>query len=126
MYPKSAMAWLDDLDFGQFDGLTYDEMAQQHPQEYMARVADKLSYRFPHGDSYEDVIQRLEPVIEELERQKSAVLIISSLPVIRSLYAYFIEKEINEVPYLHISQHTLIEITPKAYGSEEKIVNLDD
>lgn len=126
MFPKTNMAWLDNLDFGEFDSMTYDDVATKYPQEYMARVADKLSYRFPHGESYEDVIQRLEPVIEELERQKLPVVVISSLPVIRALYGYFMEKEITEVPYLHVTQHSVIQITPKAYGSEERIALLDD
>ena len=34
-------------------------------------------YRYPHGESYVDVIQRLEPVLFELERQKAPILIVA-------------------------------------------------
>lgn len=35
------------------------------PEEHAARSADKLRYRYPRGESYLDVIARLEPVIVE-------------------------------------------------------------
>lgn len=45
------------------------------PDEFEARKIDKLRYRYPRGESYEDVIRRVEPVIVELERQRKPVLI---------------------------------------------------
>jgi len=33
---------LDELDAGQFEGLTYDEIAEKYPEEFRARTADKL------------------------------------------------------------------------------------
>jgi hypothetical protein len=31
--------------------------AKKMPEEFAARAADKLRYRYPQGESYEDVIQ---------------------------------------------------------------------
>lgn len=41
--------------------------------------------------SYEDLVQRLEPVIMELERQEN-VLVICHQAVLRCLLAYFLDK----------------------------------
>lgn len=41
--------------------------------------------------SYQDMVQRLEPVIMELERQGN-VLVISHQAVMRCLLAYFLDK----------------------------------
>lgn len=41
--------------------------------------------------SYEDLVQRLEPVIMELERQEN-VLVICHQAVMRCLLAYFLDK----------------------------------
>lgn len=41
--------------------------------------------------SYQDLVQRLEPVIMELERQGN-VLVISHQAVMRCLLAYFLDK----------------------------------
>lgn len=44
-----------------------------------------------HLQSYEDLVQRLEPVIMELERQEN-VLVICHQAVMRCLLAYFLDK----------------------------------
>jgi hypothetical protein len=36
------------------------------------------------------------------------------------LYAYFKEKPADECPHIDVPLHTLIELTPRAYGCEEK------
>lgn len=44
---------------------------QQYPEMWEQREQDKLEFRFPGtgGESYQDVIQRVRPIIVELERQ---------------------------------------------------------
>jgi 6-phosphofructo-2-kinase/fructose-2,6-biphosphatase len=74
---KVNLQALDEIDAGICDGMTYDEIAATLPDEYSARAANKLKYRYPHGESYVDVIQRLEPVLFELERAKEPVLIVA-------------------------------------------------
>jgi broad specificity phosphatase PhoE len=44
------------------------------PEEYAARAKNKFTYRYPRGESYQDIVHRLEPVIIELMRQKTPVL----------------------------------------------------
>ena len=67
---------LDEIYAGVFDGLTYHEIEQRFPAEFSMRAEDKLSYRYPRGESYLDVIQRLDPLIHELERQTDPVVIV--------------------------------------------------
>lgn len=46
--------------------------------------------------SYQDLVQRLEPVIMELERQEN-VLVICHQAVLRCLLAYFLDKSAGAV-----------------------------
>ncbi len=61
---------------------------------------------------------RLEPVIMELERQEN-ILIISHQATLRCIYAYFLNYPRDELAYINIPLHTVIQLTPKAYGCEE-------
>jgi broad specificity phosphatase PhoE/predicted kinase len=122
--PFRAWRALDEIDAGVCDGMTYAEIAEQMPQEFRARAADKFRYRYPRGESYQDVIQRLEPVIFELEREPSPVLVIGHQAVLRALYAYVMDRPPNECPFVSIPLHTLLELEPTAYGSEERRVEL--
>eukprot|EP01027_Heterolobosea_sp_BB2_P014943 GEZU01021423.1.p1 GENE.GEZU01021423.1~~GEZU01021423.1.p1 ORF type:complete len:251 (-),score=91.68 GEZU01021423.1:481-1233(-) len=110
---------LDEIDSGICDGMTYEEIEQKMPEEYAARMKDKFRYRYPRGESYQDMIQRLEPVLIELERQRSPVLIIAHQAVTRVLYAYLKGIKPEDCPNVPIPLHTVIELTPNAYGVEE-------
>lgn len=66
--------------------MTYEEIAEKMPEEYAARKKDKLGYRYPSGESYLDVIQRLEPVIIEIERQKDSVCVVAHQAILRVIY----------------------------------------
>jgi broad specificity phosphatase PhoE/predicted kinase len=110
---------LDEIDAGVCDGYTYEEIRERWPEEYEARGRDKLGYRYPGGESYQDVIQRLDRVIVELERYRSPVLIIAHQAVLRSLYAYFREVPLEQCPYVDVPLHTVIELSPHAYGCGE-------
>lgn len=110
---------LDEIDAGVMDGLTYDAIAERYPEEAAARRADKLRYRYPRGESYEDVIARLEPVVLELERQRKPVVLIGHQAVLRAIYGYLTDVPLTEVPHLSIPQHTVLALTPKTYGCEE-------
>jgi broad specificity phosphatase PhoE/predicted kinase len=117
--PTTAWRALDEIDAGYCDGMTYAEIAENLPQEFAARAADKLRYRYPRGESYQDVIQRLEPIILEIEREQSPILIIGHQAVLRALYAYMMDKSPEECPRIPIPLHTIIQLTPTAYGCDE-------
>lgn len=109
---------LDEIDTGTCDGLTEAEIAERHPAEYQLRCADKLTYRYPRGESYEDVIRRLDPVVLELERHRAPVLVVAHQAVLRCLYAYFAGIPRARCPYIEIPLHTVLELRPRAYGCE--------
>eukprot|EP00299_Pterocystis_sp_00344_P011566 c5418_g1_i2.p1 GENE.c5418_g1_i2~~c5418_g1_i2.p1 ORF type:complete len:426 (-),score=63.66 c5418_g1_i2:304-1497(-) len=77
-YNMRPRVWrlLDELYAGSCDGMTYEEIKVKFPDEYQARKTNKLEYRYPRGESYLDVIARLDPLIHEMERIKEPLLII--------------------------------------------------
>lgn len=125
-FPKIQWRALDEINAGVCDGMTYEEIKKNMPEEYDARKADKLRYRYPRGESYLDVIQRLEPVIIELERQRAPVVVIAHQAVLRALYAYFADKPLKEVPHIEVPLHTIIEIQMGVTGVHEKLYKIMD
>jgi broad specificity phosphatase PhoE len=111
---------LDEIDAGVCDGLTYTEVRKRFPDEFQARSLDKLNYRYPRGESYADVIARLDPMIIELERHDHPVLIISHQGVLRALYAYLMDTPPRDCPHLPMPLHTVLELSPNAYGCTER------
>ncbi|XP_054632083.1 6-phosphofructo-2-kinase/fructose-2,6-bisphosphatase 1 isoform X5 [Dunckerocampus dactyliophorus] len=108
---------LNEIDAGVCEELTYEEIQENFPEEFALRDQDKFRYRYPRGESYEDLVHRLEPVIMELERQEN-VLVICHQAVMRCLLAYFLDKPADELPYLKCPLHTVLKLTPIAYGCQ--------
>lgn len=110
---------LDELDSGVCDSLTYQEISDQYPEDFKARDDDKYNYRYRGGESYRDVVIRLEPIIMELERSED-VIIVTHQAVIRCIYAYYMNVPQEKSPWMQIPLHTLIKLTPRAYNTQEQ------
>uniref|UniRef100_A0A672LKR4 6-phosphofructo-2-kinase/fructose-2,6-bisphosphatase-like n=1 Tax=Sinocyclocheilus grahami TaxID=75366 RepID=A0A672LKR4_SINGR len=113
--PYEQWKALNEIDAGVCEEMTYEEIQATHPEEFALRDQDKYRYRYPKGESYEDLVHRLEPVIMELERQEN-VLVICHQAVMRCLLAYFLDKSADDLPYLKCPLHTVLKLTPLAYG----------
>jgi len=111
---------LDELYAGTCDGMTYAEIERRYPDEFQRRQQDKLSYRYPRGESYMDVTLRLEPLAQEMERTREPVLIVGHQGILRILYAYFMGLDRKDAPYVSIPLNNVIELSPHAYGCHEK------
>lgn len=125
--------------------MTYENIQRKFPEEFKSRDENKFYYRYPRGESYEDLVARLEPVIMELERQGN-VLVVSHQAVLRCLLAYFLDKPagkfyddwsdswnlskifcfvfVEELPYLEVPLHTIIKLNPVAYGCKVEHIQL--
>ena len=115
---------LDELDSGVCDGLTYAEIEKQYPDDFRQRDEDKYNYRYLGGESYRDVVIRLEPIIMELERSEN-ILIVTHQAVLRCIYAYFMNVPQERSPWMEVPLHTLIKLTPKAYATFEERLRAD-
>lgn len=124
--------------------MTYEQIQAKYPEEFKARDQNKFAYRYPRGESYEDLVVRLEPVMMELERQGN-VLVVSHQAVLRCVLAYFLDKSAgitckfyhkmhqtlkfhpyitDDLPYLKVPLHTVIKLTPVAYGCKVEHITL--
>lgn len=117
-FDTKEMRMLNELDAGICDGMTYEEIKQEYPREYASRLKDKIRYRYPGvgGESYLDVINRLRPVICELERMEENCLVITHRVVARVLLAYFMNLGRDAIGELEVPLHTVYVVEPRPYG----------
>uniref|UniRef100_A0AAY4E8K1 6-phosphofructo-2-kinase/fructose-2,6-bisphosphatase 2 n=1 Tax=Denticeps clupeoides TaxID=299321 RepID=A0AAY4E8K1_9TELE len=122
--PYEQWKILNEIDAGVCEEMTYEMIQNTFPEEFALRDQDKYHYRYPGGESYQDLVQRLEPVIMELERQGN-VLVICHQAVMRCLLAYFLDKSADDLPYLKCPLHTVLKLTPVAYGCKVEMFYLN-
>ncbi|XP_024942359.1 6-phosphofructo-2-kinase/fructose-2,6-bisphosphatase isoform X2 [Cephus cinctus] len=121
--PQEHVAALNELDAGVCEGLSYEEMQEQYPQEFAWRDQDKLRYRYPWGESYIDIMQRVESVIAELQ-QANNILVVSHQAVLRCILGFFMDKTPEELPYMDVPLHTIIRITSQGYNYKLEFIKL--
>ncbi|KAF6819731.1 6-phosphofructo-2-kinase/fructose-2,6-bisphosphatase [Colletotrichum sojae] len=113
-----------------------------YPDEVEKHELDPYHHRYPRAEvtpppplhieriqidtvqSYHDLAVRLEPIILELEREQSDLLIIAHESVLRVLYAYLMHCATMDIPTLKFPRDEIIEIIPAAYQNEAKRIHI--
>ncbi len=77
---------LIEVNFGLFENLTWDEIRESHREESEKWILDKRKYRFPEGETYDDIIGRISGFIDNVSDNS---LIVTHFGVIQSILLYF-------------------------------------
>lgn len=119
-YDVKHWEMLNELNSGRLEGMTYAEIARDHPEEFKKRAGDKLNYIYPGvgGEGYLQVISRLRDMVREMERITDHVLIIGHRSVCRVLMAYFMHLTREDITDMDVPLGMLYAIEPKPYGIE--------
>lgn len=115
---------LDELYAGVCDGMTYEEIEMMYPEDFKRRNEEKFTYRYPRGESYLDILSRIDPLCMEMESYREPLLIIGHQAVLRLLYGYFTGKKREDCPRLSIPLNTVIKLTPRTYDCEEERISI--
>lgn len=73
-----------------------------------------MNYRYPCGESYADIMRRIEPILLQLESENN-VLVVSHQAVLRCILGYFLQTPLDQIPYVKVPLHTIIKITLEGY-----------
>ncbi|CAG8438304.1 8034_t:CDS:10, partial [Funneliformis caledonium] len=125
-YTVQQRPLLGEINLGEVDSLTVEEIKAKFPEEYVKQQKDPYHHRYPRAESYQDLAVRIESIILELEHEKNDVLIIANETVLRCLYAYLFDRPEDEIPRIAIPRNYLIEIIPSAYGCRETRMEIVD
>ena len=99
---------LDEINAGIAENMTYEDFDNAFPRESSLRAANKLSYRYPCGESYEDLILRVKPCIDRILEEQENVFIVCHRAIIRALLYHLINIDKKDVPHIEIPLHQLI------------------
>uniref|UniRef100_A0A7S3PZQ0 6-phosphofructo-2-kinase domain-containing protein n=1 Tax=Chaetoceros debilis TaxID=122233 RepID=A0A7S3PZQ0_9STRA len=107
---------LNPLDKGDFFGMELEEIKEKHQEWYELLENDPFMTRFPGGESYADLIHRLETCIIDLEQQVNMAAVVSHVSTLQVLMAYFRRSPVDKCTSIEVPLHTVIKFTPVAGG----------
>lgn len=115
---------LNEINSGIFDGYTYEEIKQKDPEEYNKRKLDKYNYKYPNGESYKELKNRVKPVIDIIKTNTQNALIICHQAVLRVIYSYFMPIDNKDIPYLDVPLNTIFKINISENNVEQVNINI--
>src|SRR5687768_5497484 len=68
---------LREIDFGAFEGLTYNEISTQYPQKYDQWMTRPTDVVFPDGESFATMSARVHEALEQIWRKHSGETIVT-------------------------------------------------
>ena len=96
-------------------GWTDSEFEVRMPEASARWRSDVRHTRFPGGESFHDLFQRIEPLLIELEQQTGPVLVVGHLSVLQALASYFTGANLAEALASSIPHHTVLQLTPSSH-----------
>ncbi len=87
--PVSVDERFAELDFGEFEGMTYEAVAEEYPDTYRVWMTTPTAVQFPNGECYADMASRVGAGCAELQGRHSgrAVAVVAHGGVVRIVLA---------------------------------------
>jgi len=84
-----------ELNFGDFEGLTYTEILEKYPTEAEIWKNEGISYKFPNGNSILDLEKSIVSFVEEIKNSNKTFLLVTHFGVISSILSHYISDNIT-------------------------------
>ena len=115
---------LNEIHGGICENLSYDEIEEKYPNITTDRKKDKLRFRYPQGESYLDLLERLRYFVLQLTSYNKPILIVAHNAIIKVLLGYFEEEKHEDIPHSDIDLNTVIKLTPNSKNYDIEYKNL--
>lgn len=103
---------LRELNFGQWQDISFEEIRSLYPEEYKEWTENWLSYRIPGGESMIDFYDRVTKTADEIieASKNSKILIVTHSGPIRCILSKYIGENINTHWHFRVSLGSLTRI----------------
>jgi broad specificity phosphatase PhoE len=115
-FPVKDVSNLNPLDMGDFAGMDLATIQKEYPEWYEQLQREPFFTRFPGGESYSDLIDRLYSIVIDIEQQLGLALIVSHVSVLQVLISYFRSTPIQQCMDIEVPMHTVFKFTPLRGG----------
>ena len=114
--PCSQMSNLNPIDKGDFAGMELEDIKAEDPYFYQQLRAEPFRTRFPGGESYHDLVRRLNTMVIDMEQQVVPVVVVSHVSILQCLMAYFRNTPVQNCMAAEVPMHTVIKFEPARGG----------
>lgn len=105
---------LEEMNLGKWEGLSWTEVKEKYPIEYGKWYINRKYTKTPMGESYQDLLERVLPVMHKIINENSEdVLIVTHSAVIMSIQCYLTNTPFEEMVKFRTGNTSITEIDSK-------------
>ena len=118
---------LNEIDNGLIEGLSDAEIQEQYPEVWHAFRERKSDFRFPEGETGEEVRQRIAAFLDEKRRQHAddAIIVVAHDGLIRLLTCYVLGLPVYDRWKFHVDFGGIMEIRSLPDGDGWKLIRFN-
>lgn len=106
----SVVSCLKEVNFGVFENMTWKEMLKNYKSETDNWIEQGFKYKFPEGESYLDIIDRIANFMDNIEDNS---VVVSHFGVIQSILLYYKAVDSINIWDYHISNGDILVLNNK-------------
>lgn len=86
---------LNEINFGDFEGLGFEFIQREYPEEFEKMINEGFDYKYPQGESLKDTFYRVAKKLENIMKDKDSktILICSHGGTIRNIISYLLTND---------------------------------
>lgn len=102
-----------ELSFGDWEGMTYEEMSAHSPELFDAWMKDSLTISTPNGETHKQLAERVQTAFNELKKnhKDETVLVVGHSGSMQTLLALTLGVDLRRYWQFRVSQASLSELT---------------
>lgn len=109
---------LSEIDFGIYEGLTWNEALKRYPKETNDWIKQGLEYKFPKGESFYELLKRVKKFF--LDINDKDIVVICHEGVIRAAIINICQIDVNSVWNYEVKNGGIIFVEK----NKDKVINL--
>lgn len=116
---------LRELNFGEFEGFTFDEIEKKHPEYLEAMLKKDFSYTFPGGEQMQKFYERVTNAYDKIVKNSKGnrIAIVAHSCVIRCILSYVLINSPDLYWKMHLSNVGVSKISHYNDGGIVKYIN---
>ncbi|MBC6695414.1 histidine phosphatase family protein [Terrisporobacter mayombei] len=86
---------LNEINFGDFEGLGFEFIQREYPEEFEKMINEGFDYKYPQGESLKDTFYRVAKKLDNIMKDKDSktILICSHGGTIRNIISYLLTND---------------------------------
>ncbi|OFI49494.1 hypothetical protein BG261_02635 [Floricoccus tropicus] len=126
--PFQIMTGLEEINLGDWEGRTWKDVKKNYPKEFDTWLHNRRLEKSPNGESYQDLIERVLPAIENIIKDNNSeenILVVTHSAVIMCLQCLINQVSFEEMDKYKLGNTEVIRLNTEDIEKAVSLLNVE-